>query len=372
MGIEIIEAGSKSQLKQFVKFPYELYKGNKYWVPPLIKEERALLDPGKNPAFEFCDVKTWLARKNNKIAGRIAAIVNNEYIEKTGKKYGRFSRLEFIDDPEVSGALIRTASEWLKSQGMEKIHGPLGFVNLDHQGMLVEGFDWLPSVVSDYHMPYYKEHMEALGYKKQIDWIEFRLTIGQIPEKALKLNELIKKRYKLKVKHLKSTREVRAYSDKVFQLLNESFSELPFMIPYNDKMIRFYTDKFFNVLQPKYLKIITNEDDELMSFIICIPSLSKAMQKAGGKLFPFGFFHVLKALKKNDVADLVLTGVNPRYQKMGLAAILITEQQKTLIENGIKYVETTGMFETNHVAIQHWKNYPHVQHKRKRCYIKDI
>jgi GNAT superfamily N-acetyltransferase len=202
--------------------------------------------------------------------------------------------------------------------------------------------------------------------------VEFRLTIDEIPEKALRLNEMIKKRYKLKVKQFDSKKEMQKYPHIFFNLLNKAFEQLPYVVPYNDKMINFYAKKFFNILLPKYVKMVFNEKEELIGFIICIPSMSKAFQKAKGKMWPFGFIHILKALKKNDTADLVLTGVDPHYQKMGVAAILITEQQKTLLENGIKYVETTGMFESNHVAIQTWKSYPHIQHKRKRCWVKQL
>ena len=221
-------------------------------------------------------------------------------------------------------------------------------------------------------MPYYKDHIEALGYEKENDWVEFRLTIDDIPEKALRLNEMIKQRYKLTVRQIKDKKEMQKYPHTFFNLLNKAFEQLPYVVPYNDRMIDFYTKKFFNILLPKYLKMVFNENEELIGFIICIPSMSKAFQKAKGRMWPFGFIHILRAMKKNDTADLELTGVDPHYQKMGVAAILITEQQKTLLENGIKYVETTGMFESNHVAIQTWKSYPHIQHKRKRCWVKQL
>jgi hypothetical protein len=372
MSIRIEEVISSGQRRAFARYPFSLYKDNEFWVPPFFKEEVDLLDPGKNPAFAFCDVKLWLAYKDGRLSGRIGAIINHLSNEKHHEKNGRFTRLEAIDDREVIEALMMTAESWLREKGISRIHGPLGFVNLDHQGLLIEGFDHLPSIVSSYHLPYYRGHLEALGYQKEIDWLEFRLTIGEIPEKALALNELIKKRYKLKVIQFKSAKELRKYAGPVFSLLNDAFNDLPYTVPYNPEMIRFYTGKFFNVLLPKYVKVVTTEEGEMIGFIICIPSLSEAFRKAKGSLIPFGFFHIMKALKKNDVADLVLTGVNPHYQKMGVSAILITEQQKTLIANGIKFVETTGMFETNHLAIQHWKNYPHIQHKRRRCFFKEL
>jgi len=372
MNIEIREVISRNQLKAFVRFPYKLYKDNPYWVPGFINDELHLLDPEKNPSYRDCKVKLWLAYKDGKVAGRIGGIIIEKEEELTGTRIGRISRLEFIDDREVVSALLSAAEGWLKEMGMTHVHGPLGFSNLDHQGILIEGFDHLPSIVSSYHMPYYLGHLEACGYEKENDWVEFRLTISEIPDKALRLNEMIKQRYHLKVRQFNNTAELRTHAPMFFDLLNKAFEQLPYVVPFNEQMIGFYAKKFFNILLPKYVKMIFNEADELIGFIICIPSMSLAFQKARGRMWPFGFVHILRALKKNDTADLVLTGVDPHYQKMGVAAILITEQQKTLLENGIKYVETTGMFETNHVAIQTWKSYPHIQHKRKRCFVKQL
>jgi len=221
-------------------------------------------------------------------------------------------------------------------------------------------------------MPYYLGYMEALGYEKENDWVEFRLTLSDIPEKVLRLNEMIKKRYHLRVQQFSNTKEMQAHAQMFFNLLNKAFVQLPYILPYNRRLMEFYAKKFSNVLLPRYVKIIKNEADELIGFIICIPSLSRAFQKAKGRMWPFGFLHILRALKKNDTVDLVLTAVDPHFQRMGVAAILITEIQKTLLANGIRYVETTGMFESNHLAIQTWKNYEHIQHKRKRCFVKQL
>jgi GNAT superfamily N-acetyltransferase len=372
MNVDIREVQSRSQLKEFVRFPYKLYKGNKYWVPDFFKDELDLLDPKINPAFEYSEVRLWLAYKDKQVAGRIGAIIIPKEEELTGTKYGRITRLEFIDDRDVSAALLETAEDWLRENGITTVHGPLGFSNLDHQGILIEGFEYLPSIVSSYHMPYYLEHLEAVGYEKENDWLEFRLTVKEIPEKAYRLNEMIKKRYNLKVKQFTDRKEVQKYPHAFFKLLDKAFERLPYVLPYNEKMVDFYSKKFFSLLLPKYIRMIFNENEELIGFIITIPSMSRAFQKAGGKMWPFGFYHILRALKKNDTADLVLTGVDPQYQRMGVAAILITEIQQTMLENGIKYAETTGIFESNQLAIQTWKNYDHIQHKRKRCFVKQL
>jgi GNAT superfamily N-acetyltransferase len=372
MELLIQEVTKKSDIKNFVDFQFQLYNGNKYWVPPVKIDEQKILMPEHNPMFDFCDAKFWLAKRGKKIVGRIGAIINHKHNQKTGEKAGRFSRLEFIDDHQVCKMLLETAENWILDQGMDIIYGPLGFSNLDHQGMLIEGFDHLPSVASEYHQPYYKEHIEKLGYTKEIDWIEFRLTIGDIPEKALKLNELIKQRYGLRVLHFKKSGQLKPYAPQVFEVLNKAFSELFSVVEMNEKMVDYYTNRYFSLLNPHFVKAVLNKEDQMVGFIIGLPSLSEAMQKANGKLFPFGFFHIMKALKKPKVMDLLLTGIDPKMQGQGVSALLITELQKVMLDYGVQYTETTGIFETNQKAIQHWKNYEHIQHKRKRCFRKKL
>lgn len=371
MGISIKEVIDNQTLNDFVKLPYQLYKSNKYWVPPMINDERNALIPEKNPAFDFCNVKLWVAYKDGKCVGRIGGIINSLWIEKKGKNIGRFTRPEFIDDAEVSALLLKTVEDWFKVEGMEELQGPLGFSNLDHQGCLIEGHDWLPSVASDYHMPYYLNHFESLGYEKEIDWLEFRITFPDaLPEKSYKVAEMLIKRYGLKPQNFTSTKEVEPYKDKVFKLFNDAFAELfgTFKLP--PKLVKYYINKFFPMLNPRYVKIILDKEDELAGFLIAIPSLSKAMQKANGKLLPFGWWHLMQALKKPKEMDLMLTGVKPELQRMGVAALLMNDLWKTAKEDGIKYVETTGMLENNNVAIQMWKSFDHIQHKRKRCFKK--
>ena len=369
MSVTIREATTTADLKLFAKLPFKLYKGNKFWVPPMIDDEVKSLMPSANPAFKFCKAKFWLAFKNGKCVGRIGGIINQLDIDKTGKKMARFSRTEFIDDAEVVRALFEVAEKWARENGMEGIHGPLGFTNLDHQAMLVEGFDHLPSIASEYHLPYYHSQVEKLGYEKEIDWVEFRLTIQAVPEKATRLNEVIKQRFGLKVITFKSKSEMVPYSKKIFELLNTAFADLFSMVALSDDMIQFYIKKYFNILNPEFIKVI-EKDGEVVGFIIGLPSLSEAMQKANGKLLPFGWWHLMKALKSPTVVDLLLTGIHPKYQGQGVPALLITELQQTMIAKGVKYAETTGIIETNQKAIQVWQNYEHIQHKRKRCYIK--
>ena len=312
--IEIKEVISASDRKEFVNFQFDLYKGNKYWVPPMKNDELKQLSKETNPAFDFCDARFWTAWKDGKCVGRIGAIINRDYNEKTGKKYGRFSRYEVVNDPEVSDALFDIAEDWLKDEGMEIVHGPLGFNNLDNQGLLIDGFDYLPSIASVMHYPYMQKLIEDRGFEKENDWVEYRLKIEEVPDKATRLVEIIKKRNNLEVIHFKEKADMTHYLKDVFHLLNKAFDELPYVTPFSDKIIEYASKKYMDVLQPQYIVVI-KKDGELVAFIVGLPSLSKAMQKAKGKLFPFGFMHIMKALKHPEDMDLLLTGVDPHYQK---------------------------------------------------------
>lgn len=370
--MEIKEVNTAKQKKQFVKLLFNIYKDDAMWVPPIRKDELKQLSPETNPSFEHCDAKFWTAWQGNKCVGRIGAIINKKYNEKTGKNYGRFTRMEFIDDREVSQKLIETAEDWLKKEGMEIIHGPLGFNNLETQGMLVEGFDHLPSIASVYHKPYYKEHIEALGFEKENDWIEFRLTIGETAnKKGIRGAELVKRRYGFEVVRPQSNDELQKYTKSLFLLLNEAFQELPYTTPFSDKMIDAIAGKYFKILNPRFVRIVV-KDDEVVAFVVGLPSLSKAMQKANGRIFPFGVYHIMKALKNPEVIDLLLTGVAPKYHTSGAAVILFAELQQEMLSMGIDQMETTGIFETNHNVISNWKNYEHIQHRRRRCFVKEI
>ncbi len=369
--MEIKVVKTKKDIRDFVNLPFDLYKDNAYWVPPVKADEMKQLNSKKNPAFDFCDAQFWTAWKEGRCVGRIGAIINTLYNKKIGKKMGRFTRVEFVDDREVSSMLFKTAENWLREKGMEAVHGPLGFTNIDNQGLLIEGFDFLPSIASVYHFSYLKDHLKALGYVKENDWLEFRLTMEAIPEKAQRLADIIKKRNHLEVIHFTEKKDLKVYLRQVFHLLNRAFDELPYVSPFPDSMIDSLAGKYFKVLNPKYIVVIKKEE-KLVAFIVGMPSLSEAMQKAKGKLFPFGIFHLIKAMKNPEVMDLLLTGVEPAYQKLGLPAILINELQQIILDNGIKFVETTGMFESNQKGIAHWKSYKHIQHKRRRAYVKSL
>lgn len=370
--MKIIKVQSKADKKKFVMFPFQLYKNNKYWVPPIIKDELKLFNPATNPTLSFCDATYWIAEENGKTIGRIAAIINKNYNEKIGEKLGRFSRLEFEDIPGLGKMLLNTAEKYLIEQGMNKVHGPLGFTNLDLQGLLIEGFDQLPSIASVYHMPYYAKVIEACNYEKENDWIEFKLTVTDaVFKKVSRGASLIKKRFGFELINFKTKSEAKVYSKQILDILNDAFEELPYVSKFNDKLKKFYIDKYLNMLNPKFIKVV-KKDDKAIGFFVGLPSLSKAMQKTKGKLFPFGFRHLMKALKKPESIDMLLTGVVHKYQSAGVAVILISELQEEMKKAGINTMETTGVFENNQNVITNWKSYEHVQHKRRRCYIKDL
>ncbi|QZT38926.1 hypothetical protein K5X82_08520 [Halosquirtibacter xylanolyticus] len=374
MSLEIREVTTKKDYKRFVQLPFTLYKDSPYWVPPIKSEELQSLQAEHNPLVKQCSVKFWTVFKGEECVGRIGAIVHHKYIDKIGKKIGRFTRAEFINNNEVVDLLFETATKWLKEQGMVEVQGPLGFSNLDHQGMLIEGFDHLPSIGSEYHLPYYQEHMDRMGFTKEMDWVEFRLAIeGMVlPEKALRVMELVKKRNGFEVLHFDNNKDLIAYGQKIFEILNEAFKDLFSVVTLDQEASDYYIKKYLTFLNPRFVKIMVDKDKEVVGFTIGLPSLSEAMQKANGKLFPFGFYHMMKAMKNPKVCDVLLTGLHPKYQASGAIAPLFGELQNEMVKQGVEFIETTGMLETNHKAISNWKNYPHEQHKRKRCYRKDI
>jgi len=372
MAIEIREVSNYKDIKNFVNFQYKLYKGSKFWVPPMKKDEINALIPEKNPAFKFCKAKFFLAYENGKLVGRVGAIINEKYNEKTGDKLVRFSRMEFNNNPEIAEALLNAVEEYGKEHGMEKIHGPLGFTNLDTQGMLVEGHDHIQSIASVYHKDYYKEIIENLGYEKENDWVEFRLTLTDRPvKKAIRGSNIIQKRSGFDVLRFTEKKELEQYSETVFEILNEAFSDLPYVIPFDKKLRELYAKKYLKLLVPRFTYMV-KKDDKVIAFVVGMPSLSEAMQKAKGRLFPFGIFPIIKALKKPEVIDLFLTGVLPEYHSSGVAVILFAEIQNQMQKENIKFMETTGIFETNQNVISNWKNYENIQHKRRRCFIKNI
>jgi hypothetical protein len=372
MSINVTPVQSKSDYREFVKLPFEIYHGNKNWVPPILKDELKSLNPRENPAMEYCESCFWLAKKAGKTVGRIGAIINTKYNSKVGESLGRFSRLEYFEDENVFKALMDTAKGWLKEKGMIKLHGPLGFSNLDAQGLLIEGYGHLASVGSVYHLEYYKKHIENYGFKKENDWLEFRLTLGdRALEKGIRGSEIVKKRYGFESVSFRKNKDILPYVKDIFDILNKAYSKLPYVNSFDEKTVKIYTDKYFKLINPKFVKIVKKED-KLVGFLVAVPNLSEAMIKANGKLFPFGFLHLVRAMKRPSVLDLLLAGVLPELDHAGIPVLMFADIHEIMRKEGIKYIETTGVFETNHNVINNYNNYNSIQHKRRRCFVMEI
>ncbi|NPA68051.1 MAG: hypothetical protein GXO50_05520 [Chlorobi bacterium] len=371
--IRIKEVKSKSDLNKFIAFPDKLYKGNKYRVPQLHSFERSTLMKEKNPAFDFCEAKYWLAYKDNKIAGRIAAILNPKSNEIWNEKNMRFGWIDFIDDFEVSSALIKTVENWAAEKGMTAVHGPLGFTDMDLEGMLVEGFNETGTQATLYNYPYYPQHLEKLGYKKDVDWIQFEVkTPKEVPEKVKKISDLVLKKYNLRILDAKKPKDILPYAKSMFNTLNEGFKDLYGYVPLTEKQIDYYIKAYFSMINTKFVSFIIDEKDEVAAFGITVLSLSEALQKAKGKLFPFGFIHILKALNKNTKVDMLLHGVKPEYQKKGVIAVVYKELMEAYINNGVKTAITSHILENNKDSYQMFSPYETRQHLRRRIYTRHL
>lgn len=373
MTLKIKEISTKKDIKKFVNFPDRLYSGNKFYVPAIHTKELNTLFFDSNPAFEFCKAKYWVAIRDKRIVGRIAGIINKKFNEKHNVKYARFGWLDFIEDEEVLKLLLETVEKWARNENIENIHGPLGFSTFDSSGILIEGFDELPTSFAHYNFPYYPKLIEKFGYEKDVDWIEYNIKIPEkIPEKFSKGADLVKKRYKLHCAVLKKKKDILKYSDDLFTLLNETYKDIYLFTELSKGQIDELKKQFISILRLEYISIILNQDNKVVAFGITIPSLSKAQQKAKGKLFPVGFIHILSALRKNDTVDTLLIAVQEEYRNKGLNGLIFNDIAKSFIKNGITNIESTRELEHNTKVNNLWNKLDYRQHKRTRCYIKKL
>ncbi|MCR4421053.1 MAG: hypothetical protein GYA61_00775 [Spirochaetales bacterium] len=372
--IEIREVKTIKELKQFIQFEFDLYKDNKYWVPPLFSDELNTLRKDINPAFEVCEAVYYTAWINNKMVGRIAGIIQHNYIKKWGNKYARFGWFDFIEDFDVAKALFDEVTKWAKSKGMVGLNGPLGFSDLDYEGLLIEGFNELNTMATLYNYPYYVDYYEKLGLKKDADWVEFEIKVpNSIPEKAEKLSRIVKERFQLHVKEFTNISQVvNKYGREVFEVIEKAYKNLYGVTELTEKQIQYYIKSYFSFLSPKFVKLVFNKDDKIVGMVVGIPSLNRALQKAKGKLFPFGFIHLLLALKKPKYLDLLLGAVLPEYQGKGVDALMMTELTRSAMEAGIISAESNPELEVNEKVQGHWKYFEARQHKRRRAYLKLI
>ena len=376
MSVEIRKVQTKKELKEFFHFANDLYKGDEYYAPSLISDDYNTFDPKKNGAFDFCQAQMFLAYKEGKVAGRVMAIINNRANETWKVKQVRYGWIDFINDEEVAKALLDAVAAWGKERGMTDIAGPLGFTDFDPEGMLVEGFERVATMIGIYNYPYYPQILEKLGYTKETDWMEYRITIpDELPERYYKYADIVIAKNKLNVR--KVTRRMvnkENYGRKFFKLINETYYKLYGFSLLSDKQIDAYTKLYLGLLDTRMVSFIENENGELVAAGVTMPDLTAALQKCGGKLFPFGWFHLLKAIfwKPCDTLDMLLVGVREDYRGKGLNAVLVTDLYPRLKAMGFKYAETTAELETNDSIQAMWKYFEREQHKRRRVYAKKI
>lgn len=374
MAVEIQEVKTKKELKKFIRFGIDLYKDCEFAAPPLLMDDLLNLSKNTNPALEFCETAYFIALKDGKIVGRIAGIINPLANETWQQKNARFGWVDFIDDAEVSAALFQAAEKWAKSKGMTAIHGPLGFTDFDHEGTLIEGYDKLGTLATIYNYPYYPVHIEQNGYKKDIDWKEYLITVPEVfPEKYFRIAEIVKQKFNLTSIRFKSRKEVvNNYAFKIFDLLNLCYSHLYGFTKLNEKQIHFYIKLYFSFFRLDTISIVVDEKDDVIALGIAMPSFSRALQKAKGKLLPLGWFYMLRSLYKNNIIDLYLIAVHPDYQSKGVTSVIFADLMPNAAKNGYKFAESNPELETNTRMSSQWGSFEYVNHKKRRVYIKSI
>lgn len=362
-------------LHQYVQFGIDLYKGNDCFVPPLVLDEVGTLNPDVNPAFDFCEAQSFMAFRNGEPVGRITAIINRAYNEKTGKKQLRFGFVDFIDDDEVADELFAAVENWGRSRGMTEIVGPMGFSDMDREGMLIEGFDETGTMATIYNYPYYPTHMERMGYIKEVDWVEYRITVpDNVPEKHKRIADIVSRKYGLQIKKYTSRSKIkREYGQAIFELVNEAYSDLYGFVPLTERQIDFYIKEYIGVLKLNDISLVVDSEGTLVALGISMPSLSHALQKSGGHLFPFGWWHLLQAIRgKTDVVDLLLVAVKPEYQSKGVNALVFNDLISEFNRDGYKFAESNVELEGNENVQKQWEYFERRQHRRRRAFIKAL
>lgn len=377
MSVEIKRVSTRGELKRFIRFNYDFYKNCKQSVPDLYDDMLNTFSPQRNAAFEFCEADYFMAYRDGQAVGRVAAIINRRANETWHRKVVRFGWIDFTDDEEVSRALIERVKAWGRERGMTEIEGPLGFTDMDAEGMLVEGFDELSTMATIYNYPYYPQHMERLGLTKSADWVEWKIYIPDaIPEKHQRISDIIARKYGLRIRKLTSKREVRrsGIGHEIFRLINDAYAPLFGFSRMTERQIDQYVNMYVPVLDLRMVTLVENEAGELVAVGISMPSLSEALQRARGRLFPIGWFHLLRALKwrRPKVLDLLLVAVRPDYQGKGANALLFTDLIPVYQKMGFEYAESNPELELNEKVQSQWQYFKTEQHKRRRCYKADI
>lgn len=369
--IEITPVHTDKQLKKFVQFPFNLYKTSKNWVPPIISQELNNFDKTKNPAFKDADAWFFLAYQNKQIVGRVCVIINWNEVQKQGNRKLRFGWFDTIDSQAVCNALLDKVVSIAKEHKLDYIEGPAGFSNMDKAGMLIEGFDRIGSMPTNYNYDYYPKLVENYGFEKEVDWKEYEIKMPEhIPDKLAKFSNLLQQKYNLKVLDIPNTKVLLPYAEKIFDLMNRSHQHLESFTPIKPYQIEHYKEKYLKFLDPDFVVLIADENENIVGFSIIMPSFSRALQKANGKLFPFGFYHLMKAQKSGEKVTLLLIGVAPEYMRKGLTAIIFDQTYKTFLKKGTKLMETNPELETNNQVQSLWKDYNPQLIKKWRTYRK--
>lgn len=376
MSVEIRPVNlNKREIKRFVEFGNSLYKGNDCYVPPLLFDEVDTFIPSRNPAFDFCDAALFMAWRDGKPVGRIAVLVNRKVNESSGRREARFGWIEFIDDEEVFDALMDAAEGWARSRGMDQMIGPMGFTDMDHEGMLIHGFDEEGTAATIYNHPYYPRHMERRGYAKDVDWVEYRMTVpDKVPDKYQRIADIVSRKYGLQTLTFKRVKDLAdEFGRPLFHLINRAYRDLYGYSPLTDRQIDYYISHYLSVLRLDCLCVIVDSDRRLVGAGISMPSLSKALRKSGGRLFPTGWYHLLKALRgRNDIVDLMLVAIDPAYQNKGVNALLFSHLLPNYIRNGYKYAESNLELEDNEAVQLQWQYFDRRLHRRRRAYRRTI
>lgn len=366
----------RRNLTTFTRFQIDLYKGNPYFVPPLVIDDVNTLTPSKNPAFDFCECACFMAYdESGKAVGRIVGIINNSVNKRKDALEVRFGWIDFIDSKEVSKALLEAVADWGRSKGMNKIVGPLGFTDLDHEGMLTFGYEELGTMATIYNYPYYVEHIESLGFKPEVEWLEYVMDVPDaIPERYSRIADIVKKKFNLRVVKYTSKKKIKAeYGHALFRLINEAYDKLYGYSPLTDRQIDYYVDQYIPLLDLKLVTLVVDANDNLVGVGLSMPSMSRALQKSGGKLFPFGWWHLLKGLKgKNDRVDLLLVAVKPEFQSKGVNALLFQDLIPHYIAKGYKWAESNPEMAANNKVQSQWELFTRRQHRRRIAYSKSI
>ena len=376
MEVEIRTISGKKQLSQFIEFANSLYKDCPFYCPPLFFDELNIFDATKNPALEHCEYQLFMAYRDGKAVGRIAALINHKANEHWHYRRVRFGWMDFVDDTDVSRALLDAVRTWGKTKGMTEMNGPVGFTDWDHQGLLLEGFEYVAPLASLYNYPYYARHMEAYGLNKEADWIEYRITPpAEVPERVQRFSRIVSERFHVRIDKVRSARELqRKYGTTYMDMLDEAYQQLYNFQPMTQRQKEYYRDIYFPILNFDFVSLVVNEQNEVVGVGLGMPDISQAVRRCGGKLLPFGWFHLLRALKakKMKVFDLLLIGVRPDYQDKGITSLIFADMIPYFPRYGVKHIETTSMLETNNKVLSNFDPYDKIQHKRRRAYIMSI